>query len=98
MTKTLAIVALAGATGTGAVFAGSSAAQRKVGVTVLRSCVVDVRPGHTSASQLRLNCTDTGQSTVKVTESIAQPSVAAVGPVLSDRPGPAGDAIVTLNF
>ena len=89
MTRTLAIVALAGLIGTGAVFADSNAAQMTVGVTVVRSCIVDVRAGDTSAPQLRLNCTASGQSTVKVTESAPQPSVAA---------GPAGDAILTLNF
>jgi hypothetical protein len=60
-----------------------------VGVTVVRSCVVDVRPGHTSAPQLRLNCTASGQSTVKVTESFPQPAIAA---------SPGGDALLTLNF
>jgi hypothetical protein len=86
---TLAILALAGLIGTGAVFADSNAAQMTVGVTVVRSCVVDVRAGDMSAPQLRLNCTASGQSTVKVTESIPQPSVAA---------GQGSDAILTLNF
>jgi hypothetical protein len=89
VTRTLAILALAGLIGTGAVFADSNAAQMTVGVTVVRSCVVDVRAGDTSAPQLRLNCTASGQSTVKVTESIPQPSVAA---------GRGGDAVLTLNF
>jgi hypothetical protein len=89
VTKTLAIVALVGVTGTGAVRAGSSAAQITVGVTVVRSCVVDVRTGDTTAPQLRLTCTAGGQSGVTVTESIPQPSVAE---------GPDGDAILTLNF
>ena len=89
MTRTLAIVALAGVIGTGAVCADSNAAQMAVGVTVVRSCVVDVRAGDTSAPQLRLNCSANGQSTVKVIESIPQPSVTA---------SPGGDAILTLNF
>jgi hypothetical protein len=89
VTRTLAIVALTGLIGTGAVFADSNAAQMTVGVAVVRSCVVDVRAGDTSAPQLRLNCTASGQSTVKVTESIPQPSVTA---------GQGGDAILTLNF
>jgi hypothetical protein len=89
VTRTLAVLALASVTGTGAVFAGSSAAQMTVGVTVVRSCVVDVRAGDTSVPQLRLNCSASGQSTAKVTESIPHPSVAA---------GPGGDTLLTLNF
>ena len=89
MTKALAIVAIAGVTGTSAVVAGSSAAQMTVAVTVVRSCVVEVRAGDTSAPQLRLNCTANAQSTANVTESIPQRAVAA---------GPGGDAILTLNF
>ena len=89
MTKTLATVAIAGVAGTCAVSAGSSAAQMTVAVTVVRSCVVEVRAGDTSAPQLRLNCTANGPSTANVTESIPQQAFAG---------GPGGDAILTLNF
>ena len=49
MTKTLAILALAGMAGTGVASAGSSSAQMTVGVTVVRSCAVDARPDKTGA-------------------------------------------------
>ena len=52
MTNPLVSVALAGAIGTSAVAAGSSAAQMTVGVTVVRSCVVDVR----RATQMLHSC------------------------------------------
>jgi hypothetical protein len=89
MTKPLVSIALVGVIGTSGVAAGSSAAQMTVGVTVVRSCVVDVRAGDANAPQLRLTCSVSGPSSVNVAESISQPSVAA---------SPGGDAILTLNF
>jgi len=87
VTKTLAIVALAAVLGPPAVAAGSSAAQMTVGVTVVRSCAVDVQGGGTTA-RLRLTCTAGAQSTVKVSETLSQPPVAAAP----------GGMLLTLNF
>jgi hypothetical protein len=86
VTKTLAIVALATVLGTGAVAAGSSAAQMTVSVTVVRSCAVDVQGGDITA-RLRLTCTAGAQSTVKVSQTLSQPPVAVA-------PG----MLLTLNF
>jgi len=87
VTKTLAIVALAAVLGTGAVVAGSSAAQMMVGLTVVRSCAVDVQGGD-ATTRLRLTCTAGAQSTVKVSETLSQPPVAVAS----------GGMLLTLNF
>jgi hypothetical protein len=88
VTKTLAILALAGIAGTGVASAGSSSAQMTVGVTVVRSCAVDARHDKT-APMLRLRCTSGAQSNLKVSETVQRPSAA----VTSE-----GSTILTLNF
>ena len=88
MTKTLAVLALAGMAGTGVASAGSSSAQMNVSVTVVRSCAVDARPDK-RAPILRLTCTTGAQSTLKVSETVQQPSAA----VFSE-----GSTVLTLNF
>jgi hypothetical protein len=89
MTKTFAVLALAGLAGTGVANAGSSSAQMSVGVTVARSCAVDARPAGKASPLLRLTCTNGANSNLRVSET-AQPSSA---PVVSD-----GSKTLTLNF
>lgn len=84
MTKTLAVLALAVAD-TGVLSAGASSAQLAVGVTVVRSCVVDVGP----EGLRRLACTTGARSTLKVSEPQPQPSA----PLTSQ-----GSKVLTLNF
>ena len=88
MTKSLAAFALMGAVCGAAVSAGSSSAQLTVGVTVVRSCTVDVQPTEPS-SPVHLTCTTGAQSTVRQSETPAT----AVSPVSSSSA-----QIVTLNF
>jgi hypothetical protein len=88
MTKMLAVLALAGAAGAGGVSAGSSSAQMTVGVTVVRSCVVETRADN-DAPVLRLTCTTGAQSTLKVSETVPRPSSARSAE---------GSTLLTLNF
>jgi hypothetical protein len=88
VTKTLAIVVLAGVAGTAVASAGSSSAEMAVRVTVVRSCSVNARADN-SAPVVRLTCTTGAQSTLKVSETVQPPSTA----VITER-----STVVTLNF
>jgi len=88
MTKSLAAFALVGAVCGAAVSADSRSTQLTVGVTVVRSCTVDVQHMEPT-SPVRLTCTTGAQSNVRQSETPAAP----VSPVSS------GSAqIITLNF
>jgi hypothetical protein len=89
MTRTLAVLALAGVAGAGVLSAGSSSAQMTVSIIVARSCAVDVRPAEQATPQLRLTCTAGAQSTLKVDETTYAPTAPATA---------AGDKLLTLNF
>ena len=88
MTKTLAIVVLAGVATAAAAFAESSSAQMSVSVTVVRACSVDVGADN-AAPVLRLTCTNGAQSTLKVSETVQPPSTAVITE---------GSTVLTLNF
>ena len=88
MRKALAVLTLAAVAGTGVASAGSSSAQMTVSVTVVRSCAVDTRT-EDDAPMLRLTCTTGAPSSLKVSETVQQPSSA----VTAD-----GSTILTLNF
>jgi hypothetical protein len=88
MSPTFAVLALIAVAGEAVTHAGSSSAQMTVSVTVVRSCAVDTRIAN-DAPVLRLTCAPGAQSTLKVSETVQQPSTS----VSAD-----GRTILTLNF
>ena len=94
MAKVLAILAAVGIVGgVQALSADSASTQLTVGVTVLRSCVVDARAAENEndAPTLRLTCTAGAHSNVKLSESIQQSAETVSA-------GSGGLQIITLNF
>jgi hypothetical protein len=87
MTRTLTALAFAVVAASGPLYAGSSSAQMSVGVTVVRSCAIDIRPATTPT--VHLTCTAGAGSNLKVSEIVRPPSAAI---------GSHGGTIVTLNF
>ena len=88
MTKTLAIVVLAGVAASAFVSAGSSSAQMAVSVMVVRSCSVEARADN-STPVVRLTCTTGADSTLNVSETVQSSSTAVT---TEDT------TVVTLNF
>jgi hypothetical protein len=89
VTKTLTVLAVAAIASAGLLSAGANSAQLAVGVTVVRSCVIEARPADTASLSFRLTCATGAQSNVRVTEPVQQPART----VSTD-----GHKVVTINF
>jgi hypothetical protein len=88
-----------------AVAAGSANAQLMIGVTVVRSCVINAQPASQTSSRLTLSCTAGALHGIQLNESSANvaergDSAELVAPTtpMSQATSQSGLRVVTLNF